>query len=66
VLAAEALPGDTAAEIQLKAATLAEELRRAAESENERLAVGRLTQLESELNALHSDVMARTRRGQGE
>jgi hypothetical protein len=65
VLAAEALPGQEAAEVQLRAATLGEGLQRAAQGENDAVAVGRLEQLESELNALYSEVLARTRRGQG-
>jgi hypothetical protein len=62
VLAAEELPAAEAAEVQLRAARLAEEFEAAAQAESEALAVGRLSQLESELNTLHSDVMARVRR----
>lgn len=62
MLAAEQLPADAAAEVQLRAASLGEAVRRVADDESEAAAVGRITQLESELNALHSDVMARAHR----
>ncbi len=65
MLAAEQLPTDAAAKVQRHATRLGEEFQPAAQSGDEALAVGRLEQLESELNALHSEVLARTRRGQG-
>ncbi len=64
VLSADELTGDQAADVQLRAARLGEELQRVAQDDaaDENLVVGRVRQLESELNTLHSEVMARRQR----
>ncbi len=64
VLSADELSTEHATDVQLRAARLGEELRRVAsdESADEQLVVGRVRQLESELNALHSEVLARRQR----